>query len=44
MTDNWYLYKYNKDKKSFTRISNIYAFADWIDLCFVSENKIIYKQ
>ena len=44
MTDNWYLYKYNKDvRKVLQEYPNIYAFADWIDLCFVSENKIILQ-
>ena len=44
MTDNWYLYNYNKDvRKVLQEYPNIYAFADWIDLCFVSENKIILQ-
>ena len=41
---NWYLYTYNKDvRKVLQEYPNIYAFADWIDLCFVSENKIILQ-
>lgn len=44
MTDNWYLYKYDKNvRKILQQYPNIYAFADWIDLCFVSQNKIILR-
>ena len=44
MTDNWYLYKYNKDVSNVLQdYPNISPFADCIDLCFVSEHKIILQ-
>lgn len=44
MTDNWYFYKYDRNvRKILQEYPTIYSMADWIDIYFISENKIILK-
>ena len=41
MTDNWYFYKYDRNvRKILQEYPTIYSMADWIDICFISENKM----
>ena len=44
MTDNWYFYKYDRNvRKILQEYPTIYSMADWIDIYFITENKIILK-